>query len=241
MAKIQRMFTSWSFSRLNDYRQCPAKAKYKHLLKLPEPSNKAMERGNAIHKVAENYIKGLLPPKMPDELSKFADLFKTLRAKYKKKIPAMHVEGSLAFTRAWDETRWDDWDNCWLRIKVDCADHETLTTLDVYDWKTGKVSTSRQEEYVEQLELYALGGLLAFKHIKTVKPKLVYLDHKVVYPTAPADVKKLTFTRKDIPMLTKTWITRTDAMFNDEVFAPRPSDQCRWCHYRKSNGGPCQY
>jgi len=241
MGKIINMITSWSFSRLSDYRQCPAKARYKHILKLKEPSNAAMDRGNAIHKIAEHYIKGLIPAKMPAELNKFATLFKMLRDKYKKKIPAMHVEGSWAFTRTWLETRWDDWVNCWLRIKVDCADYASITTLDIYDWKTGKITPTKQQDYIEQLELYALGGLLMYPHITKVRPKLVYLDHGVIYPDTPEDVKKMTFTRKDIPMLTKTWIARTNQMSNDETFAPRPSDHCRWCHYRNNNGGPCKY
>jgi hypothetical protein len=28
---------------------------------------------------------------------------------------------------------------------------------------------------------------------------------------------------------------------NDDIFAPKPSYGCRWCHFRKSNGGPCQW
>ena len=57
-----KMITSWSFSRYSDYQQCPAKAKYKHVLRMKEPPNDAMARGTAIHTMAEDYIKGKLNP-----------------------------------------------------------------------------------------------------------------------------------------------------------------------------------
>ena len=70
-----RQFTSWSFSRYMDWRGCPAKAKYKHLDKLAEPPNAAMERGSMIHKLAEDYTLGVLK-RIPAELKAFADEFK---------------------------------------------------------------------------------------------------------------------------------------------------------------------
>lgn len=237
-----RLLTSWSFSRLSDYTTCPAKAKYKHIMKLPEPGNPAMERGLTIHKIAENYIKGALPAKVPANLESFSQLFKDLRAKYKKKTPmAMMVEDSWAFTRTWTQTRYDDWANCWLRIKVDCAHYASLSELHIYDWKTGRIRPERQEEYAQQLHLYATAALVLFPHVKVVKPALKYLDEGVTYPDTPHDVKQLTFKRKDLPVLMKAWETRTQAMLHDDIFAPRPSASCRYCHYRQENGGPCQY
>ena len=33
--------TAWSYSRLSDYQQCPAKFKHKHMDKLPDPPGPA--------------------------------------------------------------------------------------------------------------------------------------------------------------------------------------------------------
>lgn len=241
-----KMLTSWSFSRLSDYTLCPAKAKYKHILKMPEPGNAAMARGLAIHKTAEDYIKAKLPAKVPVELAKFSDLFKELRAKYKKKTPmAMMVEDSWAFTKTWAQTRYDDWANCWLRVKVDCAYYvESPSELVIHDWKTGRVRPDREQEYAQQLHLYATGALTLFPHVKIVKPSLKYLDGGETYPNAKmseTNVDNLVFKRKDLPTLTKTWEVRTRQMLNDDIFAPRPGQGCMYCHYRKDNGGPCQY
>lgn len=236
-----KQVTSWSFSRYSTYKQCPLKLKLSAIDRIREPGNEAMARGDAIHKLAEKYIKGE-GRSLPPELKLFADEFKKLRAQYKKKINGMVVEDNWSFTKDWDETQWDDWINCWLRIKLDCAHHHDDETLIITDWKTGKFRPEMNEEYVEQLELYALAALLLHEHIQQVKPRLAYLDLGITYPEAGAE---LVFTRADIPKLKKLWEKRTKAMLNDKQFAPRPNDKCRWCFYRSSNkvagGGQCKY
>lgn len=236
-----KQITSWSFSRYNTYKQCPLKLKLSAIDRIREPGNEAMARGDAIHKLAEKYIKGE-GRTMPPELKLFGDEIKKLRAQYKEKINGMVVEDNWSFTKDWDETQWDDWIHCWLRIKLDCAHHEDDETLIITDWKTGKFRIEMNEEYVEQLELYALAALLLHEHIQQVKPRLAYLDLGITYPEAG---KELVFTRVDIPRLKKLWEKRTKPMLSDKVFAPRPNDKCRWCFYRASNkaagGGQCKY
>lgn len=235
-----KQIKSWSFSRYSDYRQCPLKAKLKHIDRIQEPPNDAMARGSAIHEMAEKYIKGGLK-RLPAELKPVEDEMKSLKEKFKKMSQTMLVEDTWAFTKDWEETAWDDWAKCWLRIKLDCAHHEDDTTLIVTDWKTGKFRADQNEDYVEQLELYALAALLLHEHIQQVKPRLVYVDHGLVYP----DGDPLVYTRKDIQRLKTLWAKRTKAMLNDKKFAPRPNNRCRWCFYRASNkeagGGQCKY
>lgn len=236
-----KQITSWSFSRYGDYRQCPLKAKLKHLDKIQEPPNDAMARGAAIHDMAEGYIKGKIS-RMPAELKRFDKLFRELRKQYKKKINGMVVEDMWAFDRKWNETAWNDWANCWVRIKLDCASHDDEVTLRIRDWKTGKFRDEMNEDYVEQLELYALAALILHDHIERVIPELVYLDQGSIYPP---EGEEMVFTRDDIPKLKKKWEQRVKAMVNDKKFAPRPNDKCRWCFYRAANkdagGGQCKF
>jgi len=239
MATPSKKITNWSFSRYNVYKLCPFKAKLSIIDKIREPQNEAMARGDAIHKLAEKYVKGELL-RLPAELKLFEDDFKELRKQYKKSISGMVVEDNWSFTKDWDGTRWDDWINCWVRIKLDLAYQLSDTVLRVRDWKTGKHDPRRQEEYMEQLELYALAALLALPHIEEVQPELAYLDLGIVEPKEP-----LRFTRADIPRLKKLWEKRVKPMLSDTRFAPRPNDKCKWCHYRAGNkangGGQCKY
>lgn len=228
---------AWSFSRYSVYKLCPAKAKYLFLDKLKEPKSPAMERGAYIHDLAEKYIKGTLA-RLPVELKEFADDFKAHRAQYKKKINGMVVEDQWAFTAGWDETTWNDWVKCWLRIKIDCAHHLDEKTLRVRDWKTGKFRDELNEEYLEQLELYALTSLMLHPHIDNVQVELVYLDQGLIFPNPD---KPLVYTRSQLPSLKKTWEKRVKPMLSDKRFAPRPNDKCRWCFFSRSKGGPCKF
>jgi len=106
---------SWSFSRLTDYDfdlgGCPAKFKYKHLDKLPEPKGEALERGSTIHKLAEDYIAGTIK-RVPKELEKFAVFFKDIKATKKSAPDVVTQEQMLGFTANWEPCRGDDWKNC---------------------------------------------------------------------------------------------------------------------------------
>lgn len=242
MSKIPvKQITSWSFSRYSDYKQCPLKAKLKHIDKIVEPPNDAMARGAYIHTQAEKFIKGEIKT-LPSELKLFGGEFKALKARYKKKINGMVVEDNWAFTEDWTQTQWNNWVACWVRIKLDCAHHQDDETLVVTDWKTGKFREDQNEDYLEQLELYALSALILYPHIQKVKPRLVYLDIGIIHPTADVE---LVFTRADLPKLKKLWVKRTKAMLSDKLFAPRPNDKCKWCFFRSSNkaagGGQCKF
>jgi hypothetical protein len=230
--------TSWSFSRYSVYRQCPQKAKYLYIDKLPEPQDPTgpLARGAAIHTLAENFIKGKIA-RLPKELEKFKDEFNALKKQYKKAINGMVVEDSWAFTKSWSETAWNDWINCWVRIKIDCAHHLDPETLMVSDWKTGKYRQELTEEYQEQLELYALSALLLHPHIKEVHCRLVYLDTGDVHPQAGP----LVWCRDDIEYLQALWTKRVTPMLKDKKFAPKANDKCRWCHFSKAKGGPCRF
>lgn len=226
-------FESWSFSRYSDYKRCPLAAKLKHLDKVEEPPNDAMERGAAIGRLAELYVKGEVK-KMPAELSKFADVFAEMRALYAKHPQRMVVEDTWAMRKDWSPTVWNDWAGCAVRVKIDCGHMASKKKMIVRDWKTGKYRVEKVEEYVEQLELYALAAFQMTEELQEVEAFLCFLDAGVTYPP-PDEAERLTFARADVPRLKKTWDKRTRAMLLDRAFAPRPNRGCQWCHYRKAN------
>lgn len=212
---------SWSYSRYSCYTECPAKAKYKFIDKLPEPPAPAMDRGDRIHKLAEAYVSGTMSV-MPEELKLFEDQFVELRE------AEPYTEDTWAFTSAWDETKWNDWNKCAVRIKVDaaCIDKDTLYVI---DYKTGK----KRDGYDEQLSLYALGGFLKFPKVKTVETQLWYLDS--------GDQVIDSYSMSETKALMSTWNKRVIPLLSDTTFKPKPSNGCRFCNFSKSKGGPCKY
>lgn len=219
--KKPQQITAWSYSRYATYKECPAKAKYKFIDKLPEPPSPAMERGIHIHKLAEDYIKGDIK-NIPDELKFFKEEFNELKSSKPM------VEETWAFTKDWDETRWNDWNNCVVRIKTDasCLDEKTLYVI---DHKTGKM----RDGYDEQLSLYGLGGMLKFPHIEKVNTQLWFLDS--------GDQVIEEYDMKNMKQLLAAWNKKVKPMLNDTIFAPKPGNACRWCTFSKSKGGPCKY
>lgn len=236
--------TSWSYSRYQTYVQCPLKAKLQYIDKLKDPGNAAMERGNQIHKLAEAYLKGQLK-KLPPALGQFGDDFKEDQKRVARLSLRTCVEESWTLTKDWAQTVWNDWQGAWLRLKLDFAFETDGDAMVIKDWKTGKFREADLAKYVEQLELYALVALLLHKHIKVVRPYLIYLDQGRVFPDPDLGDKPLTFTQADVPRLKKEWLRRTKPMLSDTQFAPRPNAFCYSCHFRASNkangGGQCRF
>ena len=104
-------------------------------------------------------------------------------------------------------------------------------TVEVHDFKSGKLRED-SSDYGLQLDLYSLGGLLKYPTAKRAKTSLVFIDHGKVVPIENE------YTQKDVKTLTKAWETRVKRMLNDTQFKPTPGNACRWCTFRKSNGGP---
>jgi RecB family exonuclease len=224
--KLQRI-EAWSFSRFGTYETCPARAKFKYLDKLDEPQGQAASRGSEIHKLAEKYVLGKLPPRIPEDLDRFEDEFENLRKLNKRRGVHVSTEQQWAFTRDWEVTGWFEVDT-WCRMVVDAAVLQK-DTLTIIDYKTGKI----RPDHKKQLELFALGGLVLHPQVKQVRAELWYLDQGVLDDEhyGPKQVKKLQ----------KTWADRTRRMLNDTRFDPNPSGACNWCAFAKKKGGPCRF
>ena len=226
--------TAWSYSRWKDYAQCPRKAQYKHVLKLKEPSNKAMERGSSIHKEAELYLQGVEGSRNVFELPLFGPKGDEDRPIYAKKLDALKKQGAVAeekwtFTETWGTTGWFDRD-AWCRMGIDAyALKNRNREMLIVDYKTGKV----RDENRKQLGIYALGAFTQRPELKRVVTEFWYVD-------ANEQVRE-TFDVTEKEDILDAWMRRITPMLNDTIFAARPGPLCKWCHFRKANGGPCEF
>lgn len=235
-------FTAWSLSRLNDYRKCPRYACLKHLKKVPEPKNVPLLRGIEIHEAAQRFLNGpTVGEFIPAELEKFKPQFQEL----KKIDPSLReAEFQLAFADDWKPVEWYS-SEAWVRVVFDAVTFEGILIkrqarasarlMRIIDFKTGK----ERDGYQEQLKLYALAGFMLNANVMTVIAELWYLDSGAC--------KTELFTRGkkkgdfNIDAQCKHWTHETKQMLADRKFSATPSSLCKWCHYRKSNGGPCEH
>lgn len=235
MAKPTKRIEAVSYSRYSDYKKCPALAKYKHVNKIREPEGAASAHGNDVHRMSQQFAEGQLK-KLPRELAGFKAGFEILR-----KVNAL-CEQEWAFNRDWKKVDWFARD-AWLRVKMDAhyLQSETRTVkkqkvnedvVVAIDVKSGRV----YDDHEQQRSLYALGSLLVYPSATRVIVKHWYLDQ------APGQNEAISeFPADQLPILKREWLARFNPMLNDTRFAPKPGNHCRFCFFRKSNGGPCQF
>lgn len=216
------MAWAWSYSRWSCWSTCPLQYKFKHVDKLPETKSQAMLDGIRVHEALANVIlKGDAPP--PEVHKKTVALLEEI-----KQQPRVIAEQQWAFDKGWSVRKWFGKD-VWVRAILDVGILYSDGTAEAIDWKYGKLAG----DYDDQMELFALS---VFKYMPSVSHVTTRLHSAKTGAERFADYDAV-----DVPSTTDKWERRAIAMQEDTEFKPRPNDKCRWCTWRKSNGGPCIY
>ena len=145
-----------------------------------------------------------------------------LRALRKKKAIA---EEQWGFDQDWNKKGWFD---ATIRMILDAHVVQGYTAT-VIDYKTGR---PRPEKDEAQIGLYASGAIAMYPKVRTVVGQVWYLDL--------GEIVELRFNKKEALVERKQWESRAQKMLDDDVLAPTPGYQCKWCHFKKSAGGPCE-
>jgi len=222
---VPNQVKSWSYSALAQYEMCPAQYKYARIDKLPQPPVAAFERGNRIHKEAEDYLTGKLF-EVPTSCQNFASQFEQLA----QMSPL--VEHEVCFDRKWRPSGWRDWNKTWFRSKVDAAVIYPDNTATIVDHKTGKKYATNED----QIELFSLTFMIRYPELKEVEARLWYLD----VPGKDGEIVR-EFDASQKEALREKWERKVQPLFNDTLFAPKPNDKCKWCPFGVSKGGPCRH
>jgi hypothetical protein len=211
---------------------------------MQEPENPFFIKGNCAHDTAATFITGTGRPPLLIKTLPTADgqpikmdlrPVKAMLVDLRKRKAKAELE--WAFDRQWIPVDWRDWDRAWLRIKTDvCADSVKPPTVDIVDWKTGKV----HPEHAQQRSLYALGGLQLVQIGKLAGgSKDVKLTAQHVYVDTGQSATE-NYVMKDLAPLKREWMTRIKEMMADTEYRPNPGHACRWCKFSKLKGGPCK-
>lgn len=217
----------WSFSRLKDYERCPFYAWYSHVLKIKGPQSPYAARGETIHAQAEKFVKQGAAGKrqaMPKSLNKYSVEFREV-----SRASAMpQTELKFGVTYDWRPTAFFGGD-VWGRGVWDLA-VLTPERLLVVDYKTGKM----YPETIDQLRFYACAAFAVVGFAPRVNAEAWHLDQP--YPMGKQTFELLP---SDVRVVRKTFNARIKKMMGDNVMQPRPNAYCRYCHLRRSAGGPC--
>jgi hypothetical protein len=189
-----------------------------------------MERGAAIANASERYLKKL-DKQLVQELQTFKDEYKWLRDQ-----KTLFVEEQWGLNDKWEPVAWNDWTNCWSRVKIDIGWQTDDGGVHIRDGKTGKFRPEKNAEYLMQLDLYSAAAVSYFPNATYVEVALWYTDQDTQFPEQPLEISADEARGKQ-----KEWDKRVKKMLAEKRFDPTPSSACQWCAFSKSRGGPCKY
>jgi CRISPR/Cas system-associated exonuclease Cas4 (RecB family) len=212
---------SYSYSAIKLYEQCPLKYKLTRIDHLVEPSGDAANRGKTIHAEIEAILKGGLNLLSEDIKHLEEKLNAWIKANGQSELP-------VGVNDKWEPVDFDAEDVMFRGI-IDLFIKEEGGRATVLDFKTGK-----HRDYSDQVAVYSTVILSTMPDVDTVENVIEFID------LAKTDKYK-PITKSDLPKLQLQLKGRITAIEKDKIYAPNPSVLCKWCHFRKSNGGPCKW
>lgn len=231
----------WSFSQWENYNGCPARWKFKSVLKLPSsPPGPAAARGLDMHDRCEAYIKGEIDAETlthGDPNKRFGDKKPAIvDGKYVVVLDQFkdhpngdrYTEHKLGFDAEWYLSGGISKTAACIGV-LDAVRCENRV-LHIGEWKSG----SPKDTHGDQRKLYALFGLRKWVQVEEVHVTTYYLED-----TAPP--QRLSVKPSAEEKLKELWNGRVALMQKDQMCAPKPGQHCRWCDYAKGKGGPCQF
>ena len=214
-----------SYSRNATAKQRPAKFYWSYIerVEVPREPSPAMERGSEIHNSLEAFMQGHSEMLHPDIHEHYGQFFFSIRENY-----TVQPEARWAFNWQWEPCDYDDV-HCMVRGFMDLKFVPENENIQIYEYKTGKI----YPEHRHQFCLYGTAALIQHPDKQGVDVTGVYVDQKkndkIYYPASMLGEYK--------PMFKKEFREIEDC----EDFIPKPQFACRWCQFRKENGGPCQF
>jgi hypothetical protein len=213
-------------------------------MKLPRsPSGPAAARGTELHSRVDKYITKKINSLDPDPALRFGD--KKPAIIDPQYIPMLneyryhpngdvYAEKKLAFDSDWQVSDARSPFAACVAV-LDAVrylkPHATsYGLLHVGEWKSG----TPKDSHADQRKLYAMFGMRHW-HADEVQVTTYYLEGTA--PPARTTLKSIAGFRT----LKELWEGRIIMMQKDEICAPRPAFECRFCDYAKAKGGPCQF
>lgn len=214
--------TRTSFSALTTYESCPLSYKLYYFDNHKTEGGAAAQRGTRLHTACERFLKGEI-----EEAALTSD-FRNIRGHLN-----MFKDLKAEAEQVWlcdGEGNYQEEENEHTRFKAVVDIHYLIgDVLFIYDLKTGR----QYPEHADQLQSYAMLGMMRYPNATRVEVAGLYLEgvgHTTHYP------------REMLPHLLEYWKGRWNILFDAEEFPPTPSlDACRWCDYRKSKMGLCEF
>jgi len=236
--------TSYSYSAIHTFQQCPYK--YKRLyLTIPKPpweESEALEFGKFIHKMLQLYQKRLIEVQKKKDVQWIADnydeIYKNYMGKYDKKYNQKGKEIlNFAMGIDFDYTKAVSVEHkfsarlnkdVFINGVFDRAERLTPKTFMITDWKTGEPKQQDKMEEDLQYIIYSYAGQKLYPLYSTITFRWVYLESGQVYELEAYDVNKAENILNE----------SVTAIQNEKDFKTRWQKLCLWCSFFKNKTCP---
>lgn len=235
--------SNFSFSQLQTYETCPMQYKFQYILKIPTPPTAAASFGSTIHNVLQKFYEGYLKdPSMSIEHMKGLLATQWIPVGYSS---ASHAEKMKGEAEKMLESFYNTFhtsdlgvssleklfkikvdDNVFITGKIDRVDSKIDGSIEIIDYKTGKVPDEKELKKSLQLSIYALAATnegLYNKPIDQVHLTFYYLQ----------DMKKVTMQRTTEELVTVAQTVKDLAtQIKQGTFEPKIGKWCDYCAYK---------
>lgn len=206
-------------SGLKLFHECPRKWHDRYVLGNKPPNRSASDRGTELHLELELFFQGRQPyPAANKALRPWQRFMETLSTK--PNVP----EGEVAVMADWAPTHFED-PNANYRGKYDLKVQEVPKTLDIFDWKSGKIYPDHEAQGLS----YCAMEPGEFNKYRT---HFVYLDIPTHVETRQYDAARVAKERVDLSAQILVVREATE-------FPPNPASHCYYCHLSWRKGGSC--
>jgi hypothetical protein len=208
---------AFSYSRLNQFNECPRKFHEIQILKrVKEAESAAMKDGKDQHKALELRVK--VNRKLPPTMAKHEPLIKRFIASPGTKQTELQLAIKADFSPCdWFDPRTGP-PQVWCRAIVDLGVLNGENAL-LVDYKTGKISPD-----FTQLRLTGAVYFHNFPEVNKINLAFLWLKHD--------KLDKESMTRDEVPEVWDGLMPKIDkyqAAFQKQEFPPRPDRHCKWC------------
>ena len=210
----------FSHSKLELYKQCPRKFKYRYIDKLPTKPFEHLAKGSEVHRLLEIYGNEDLKSDIKEA---YNIALKFSESEIGKEILSQKSKRELCI-KFKDFEPIDSDSNDYDFIGYIDRVNFTNSGLELIDYKTGKYKDPKYQDF-QQLIIYAIWFFKKYSSLTEIKIRFVYVEH--------LQENSIVLTRDKIDDILNNLKILVKTIELDQDFHKKPNSLCDWCDFKE--------